>query len=97
AVTSARKSARREEWLRSLRDQYPVAASELIAKSWSAAPPDLVVNSGSARRSAPVLLDPDRDDRALFAALYLRLPLNGQTTSFAAVATWTTAAEVPLQ
>jgi len=96
-ITSSRKFAGRGEWLRGLRDQYPVAASEQVAKSWSSAPPELVITGGPVRRSAPVLLDTDRDDRALFAALYLRLPLGGQATSFAAVATWTTAAEVPLQ
>lgn len=95
-LTMDRKPTDRAAWLSGLREKLTVERGERIAATWTSSPPDLSGPAGRNRYGPVVLLDPERDDRALYSALLMRVGVAGRPAALAAVGAWTIAADQPL-
>jgi len=89
-------ASERAAWLIGLRGDRGSETAEHVAATWSSAAPEFPGAAGSVQRTAVVLLEPDRDDRALYEALRARALVNGRPVELAGVTAWTMVAGQPL-
>lgn len=87
-------AAERQEWLASLRGDRGARTAERVAAEWNTGDP--AYPGAGTQRTPGVLLEPDRDDRALYEAFRARASLNGRTVELAGVTSWTMVAGQPL-
>jgi hypothetical protein len=86
----------RAAWLKQRGAGWSSQSGENLASIWSDQPPELGPASGEARRSAGILLDPERDERAVYEAVLARAAVGGRPVMLAGVTAWTVVAEQPM-
>ena len=92
----AASAVERAAWLAALRGDRRSETAESVAAAWSNTQPEYPGAAGSAQRTAAVLLEPDRDDRALYEALRARTSINNRSVDLAGVTAWTMVAGQPV-